>query len=223
MVVVMLVAVSCDKSVQPAIPSIGKEYFPLRVGYFQTFDVNEIRYQLRIPETFIYELKTQVVDSFPSEGGYTYVILRSKRNTANETWEYVDTWSARVNNREVVVNEENISFLKIKLPVSVGVTWNGNLYNDDEVQEYLLSDTHIPFAAGGQNFSDCIVVTQADSNDFIVFLDERQEIYAKSIGLVYKESTQFKFCTSTAEGCLGQQIIEDGVVYKQTITSYGVE
>jgi hypothetical protein len=151
------------------------------------------------------------------------VILRSKRNTPTETWKYLDTWSAQVNNREVVVSEGNVSFLKIKLPVSVGVTWNGNLYNDGGVQEYLLSDAHIPFAASGENFSDCIVVTQADSDDFIVFLDDRKETYAKGVGLVYRESTQLNFCTSTTEGCLGQQIIEDGVVFKQTITGYGVE
>jgi hypothetical protein len=200
-----------------------REYMPLSLGVFQVYAVHEIRYQLGVPETLAYQLKVLVTDSFPSAGGnYTYVLTRSKRETGGE-WNYLDTWSARVNDSEFVVNEANISYLKVRLPLVAGNLWNGNTYNVAGDDEYRLTDLQITQEAGGAVYPDCIYVLQADNEDYIVFLDQRHEIYARNVGLIYKEVTQLSYCTSTAQGCLGQQVIESGVVFKQTIMEYGIE
>jgi len=200
-----------------------QEYMPLRLGVFQVYEVNEIRYQLGVPDTFEYELKVLVTDSFPSaEGDFVYVLTRSKRE-AGGAWSYLDTWSARVDDSEFVINEENTSYLKVRLPLVKGSSWNGNSYNSAGVDEYSLTDFKVTHEAGGAVFPDCLYVLQANNDDYIVFLDQRHEIYARNVGLIYKEVTQLSYCTSTAQGCLGQQIVESGVAFRQTIKQYGIE
>jgi hypothetical protein len=49
--------------------------------------------------------------------------------------------------------------------------------------------------------------------------DERRNVYALNVGLVYREIIQLNYCTD--DTCLGQQIIEDGMEMKVAIKQYG--
>ena len=57
----------------------------------------------------------------------------------------------------------------------------------------------------------------------ISFFNQGQvyEIYARHIGLVYKEATVLEYCT--VGDCIGKQQIEKGYTLKQTLTAYGKE
>ena len=221
-ILVVLVVVSCDSSDETSPIDTGKDHFPLHKGHFQIYDVTETKYTLGVPETFEFELKTVITDSFANAGGnFTYVIHRSKRSSGETDFVDLDTWSARIDNREAVVNEENVPFLKIKLPIAKGREWNGNTYNTQVEDIYALEEVQTSFAVNGETFADCIVINQNDNQDFVVILDQRQEVYAKNVGLIYKEVTLLNYCTIGS--CLGQQQVESGVIYKQSIKSYGVE
>ena len=62
-------------------------------------------------------------------------------------------------------------------------------------------------------------MAQDNENDPIVKQDVRKSIYAKSIGLVYREITILEYCT--VGNCIGKQIVENGVILKQTLNNYG--
>lgn len=221
-VFVAITVVSCDSSDDDPLFDTGKDYFPLRKGFFQIYDVTEIEYTLGVPETLRYELKTAVTDSFPNaEGGFTYVIYRSKRSEGETEFTYLNTWSARMDTREVVMQEENIPFLKIKLPVEKNSEWDGNLHNAKGEDIYTLAEVNTAYTVNGQTYDDCIVINQHDNQDFVVFLDQRREIYAKNTGLINKEVKLLNYCS--VGPCLGQQQVESGVIYTQTIKSYGLE
>ncbi|MEO7992192.1 MAG: hypothetical protein ABI663_21755 [Chryseolinea sp.] len=214
---------SCDPSSIEKEADIGKDYFPMMKGHFQIYDVNEIIYTLGDPDTFIYQLKTVVIDSFlNSESTYTYVIHRSVRDDASEPWEYKDTWSSRLVNGQVIESEENIDFVKLVVPFEVGIKWNGNAFNNLEAENYELESSESK-TFNDVTFADCITIKQKDNQDFIVNLEKRSESYAKNVGLVYRENTQLFYCTDTNSGCIGQQIVDEGTIYKQTFVEHGVE
>ena len=86
------------------------------------------------------------------EGDYTYILYRSKRNESESEFSYLDTWSARMDSREAVMNEENIPFLIIKLPVVQDDEWDGNLYNTMGEDTYVLEKVKDPFNANGTSY-----------------------------------------------------------------------
>jgi hypothetical protein len=68
-------------------------------------------------------------------------------------------------------------------------------------------------------FDNTFTVEQEQNEDFFVFNDERREVYARDIGLVYKKVVQLGYCTD--DHCLGQQKIDHGFEMKLVIKQYG--
>jgi hypothetical protein len=217
---VFLALVSCDSGDDAGVPDRGYRYFPLAVGHYQLYDVVEIRYTLRDPDTARYELHVEMTDAFlNADGDSTYVVYRSKRLPGEVAWTYLETWSARRTSEELVIQEENMPYVKLRFPPYNGQIWNGNAYNTGERDDYQLDSLGQGQTRGAQHFDDCVTVLQHDNDDFIVFLDQRKEVYAANIGLIYKETTQLSYCTQP--GCLAQQLVEQGVIYKQWLKEYG--
>jgi hypothetical protein len=203
---------------------IGSDYFPLQTGRYQVYAVSEKHYsEGKEPTLSDYQLKVEVTDSFPNPGGgYTYVLNRSKRMDASEEWAVLDTWSARKTDAELVVNEENISYLKLVFPVKKGQTWNGNQYNSQNKDDYTLDNVDVPYTTpGGTTFEKSLTVNQENNDDLIVFHDIRKEIYARNVGLVFRSIVQLNYCST--ENCVGQQVVNEGIEYQQTIIDYGAK
>lgn len=222
--------ISCGSD-DPVRKDTGKSYFPLRKGWYQVYRVDEITYSLGVPETLAYDLRVVVADSFMNaDGNYTYVLHRSKRSNAATAWQNVDTWSVRLDDQEAVVIKENIPYVMLRFPIMEGSTWDGNVYNNQinpntntPEDLYTLAYAGKAYTTDDEAFDDCVTVILEDNQEFIVYFDKRMEVYAKHVGLVYAETTQLHYCTDTNQGCIGQQIVESGVIYKQTIQDYGME
>jgi hypothetical protein len=206
---------------ESTIPDAGTAYFPLEKGLYQIYTVNEIRYSSSPdPEVLNYEVLTEVADSFPSaQGQYVYVIQRKRRTAETDPWESMDTWSARKDKSEVIVSEGNTPFVKVKFPLRNDTRWDGNAFNSLGQDEYELKDIHQPMELSGITFENTMTVEQEHNNDIIVFRDERTEVYALDVGLVYKEIIQLNYCTD--DNCLGQQKVEHGSEMRMVIKQYG--
>ncbi len=221
--VILLAVVGCgeDESVKQLSDA---EYFPLRKGFYQVYAVHERNYQLQVEiENLTYQLKTEVVDSFVNqEGGYTYTIHRSKRNTPTDAWQFQQVWSVRMNAASVVVSEENVSFVKIVFPTIQLRKWDGNALNSFPADEYVLAATGKSYPLEtGITTGEYIQVVQEDSFDPVLFLEKRIEVYARNIGLIYFERTDLVYCSDADECAIGQQIIDSGTIYDQTLIEYG--
>jgi len=215
-------------------PVISEQnYYPLRVGDYRIYEVEETQITpFNVEEVFQYEIKTLVTDSFQNSAGtYSYIMSRYKREDQTAEWQSLDTWTARVDSKEVVVNESNISFVKLSFPVQTKREWNGNAYNNEPSIEFCDSDfpscdlyefgevKNSYETANGLDLDNTIEVIENNNPDLIVQYDVRKEIYAWQVGLVYREITVLKYCT--AGGCSGQQLVQEGLVYKQELTEYG--
>jgi hypothetical protein len=217
---VILALVSCDSGDEKGAPDQGHRYFPLAINRYQVYDVLEITYTLRDPDTASYELRVETANAFlNAEGDSTYVLYRSKRLPAEATWTYLDTWSVRRTAEELIVQQENTPYVNLRFPPYNGQTWNGNRYNAGEVENYRLDSLGQGQTRLGQHYNDCVTIVQRDIQDVIVFFDQRKEVYAAQVGLIYKETIQLSYCSQPE--CLGQQLVEQGVIYKQWLKEYG--
>ena len=197
------------------------DYFPLNRGIYQIYDVDETTYLSGGEvQALTYELKVHVTDSFPSEDdSHTYVLHRSKRSASGAPWNTLDTWSVRRKDSEYVVTEGNTPYVKITVPYYLDRRWNGNAYNTQGEDEYTYTMVDGSQVVNGMSFERALEVQQEANSDRIVFRDERKEIYAAGVGLVYKEVTQHHFCTD--DPCLGQEKIEHGTEIRLRIKEYG--
>ncbi len=221
-VAIVILAGACDDADESVPADIGLDYFPLQTGNYYIYNIEETIFSEVAPvQNLISQMKVEVVDSFPTpEGIYTYVLSRMTRDDENAVWQDLDTWSTRGNDREMIVNEGNVPYLKLTFPVRQGKTWNGNKYNNYGEDEYELTALGGSMEVNGTSFANTLTVTQELNDDIIVFQDIRKEVYAKGIGLIYKETAQLNYCTD--DNCLGQQIIESGTIYIQELAQYVV-
>jgi hypothetical protein len=212
---------SCSNEEDTMVLLQDHEYLPLQVGAYQVYDVTETTYTggpSGVTQT--YELRTEVVDSFPNtDGFYSYQIFRYKRPSATDEWTYSETWTATFTNREAIMQEGNVSFVKLDLPIVRNAKWNGNLYNTLGEDEYMFASMPSSFVAGVLPFDDVLEVVQNDDVDNIVGNDIRKEFYARGVGLIQKNYEVITYCT--VGDCLGQQQIESGVIRTQIIKEYG--
>lgn len=220
---VMVVAAACNDDSDSIITESGLDYFPLQTGNYYIYNIDETIYSEVAPvQNKIYQMKVEVMDSFPTpDGTYTYVLSRMTRDNETDVWLDLDTWSTRANNLELVVNEGNTPYLKLVFPLHEGKEWNGNKYNNFGEDKYQLTSFGEPFELEETNFENTLTVTQENNDDVIVYHDIRKEVYAKDIGLVYREIMQLSYCTNN--DCLGQQIIKSGKIYKQQLDTYVVQ
>ncbi len=204
--------------------SSDAEFFPLRRGFYQVYSIRETTYELlEIKDDLTYQLKTEVVDSFPNQqGGYTYTIHRSKRNTSTESWEFQHVWSVRMNSANVVVSEENVPFIKIVFPAVENRKWNGNALNNQPVDEYVLTKKGKSYPLENLEINgEYIQITQDNATDNITYLKKNEEVYVRNIGLVHREITDLVYCSDEDECIIGAKEIESGTIYEQVLVAYG--
>ncbi len=216
---------SCSESLEPDPGSIGLDHFPLAVGNFRDYGVQQITYRFSgSVDTVRFELRELAADSYTNEeGGTTFVLNRSVRNGPFASWVIDSVWSTRRTSFQAIQVENNQPFVKLVFPVAERKTWDGNALNGNQEEQYRMVNVFQPFspATGSEEHSNTITVIQSEFDDGITRIDQRKEVYALDIGLVYRSSKKVEFCTDP--DCLGMEIIEVGMDWQQTLIDFGAE
>ena len=225
-----LVIISCSDDEQVA-PDLGLDYYPLHVGNYSVFQVEETTITLSVEIKTSYELKVAITDSSINEQGVTtYSVIRQKRMNTSSNWENLDTWSCKVLNNRLVQNEGNVLFVKLIFPPSLNLMWDGNefnnlqgdgnLFTDNSSGKYVVSELNKPITLqSGFESDQTLTVVQNDFTDDIIGIDQRKEVYAKTTGLIYREVNQLQYCTSS--NCLGQRRVDKGFILTQSLKEHG--
>lgn len=226
LLLLMLVQITtaCDtKEVPPDPERVGYNFFPLALGLYSIYQVENVEYRNTGEEvTSTYALKAAVVDSFTNLSGTTsYIIHYFRRAADTDPWQFTRAWTARKNRTQAVVTEENVPFLKLSFPVKTGQDWDGNVLNSSNPDIYHIDSLSGRYITPAQDtiIGENLTVVQEDNQDYISQLDKRFEIYARDIGLIYKEDVQLNYCTDP--DCLGQEVVESGWEYRQYLVEYG--
>jgi hypothetical protein len=205
----------------------SEEYFPLQIGQYWIYNVTQTVYKEVEPKeaNSVFELKSEVVDAFENlEGGVTYVIHDSKRANSEGSWEYYQTWSAKSDEFKVVITESNVPYIQLTFPLYKNKSWDGNKLNTKEYDEYVVQSIGQNYRTSSVlQFNDCVVINEENYSDDVEDKDERLEIYARNVGLVYKKKIFLLYCNdgNFDFGCSGKLIISSGEEWIQELKSYG--
>lgn len=210
LLLIILVAVGCTKQTETYSTGLLSEYYPLQVG-------TSILYQLdsTVPAPFgtalvvkSYQAKDSVEAVYTDNQGRTnYRVFRFVRNAAGTSpWTFAATYVATLADNGVEYVDNNMRFLKLKLPLRDDYTFKGHTYIDTkslnsnvmylDEWEYEYRNVNKPYTINGKTFDSTITVFQHDETipdvPFTSSIPYQQrnygiEVYAKGVGLIYKD------------------------------------
>ncbi|WP_460910846.1 hypothetical protein [Spirosoma areae] len=212
----------CQSPVYEPLPA-DYEYVPLETGRYVIYDVQEQQFHPNSPpDQHNYQVKEVIGKTYVDvTGQMAYRLFRYRRPTDNQPWQADSAWSVRILNQEAIRTENSSDFVTLVVPVSEALTWNGNRYNALEPEAYTIRNVGLPYRVQDKQFATTLTVTgQTDST--LVSENKRLSVYARQVGLIYKEVTHVQYCTSSP-ACVGRYQIEYGSRQIYRIRSYGTE
>lgn len=221
-----LIFSACTESEEPDIEAIGYDFFPLEVGNYRIYAVNEIVWEANkiLPDTMIYDLKELISDSINAGGvELIYILQRWKRSITDPVWKLDSNWSTYRNAIQAVVGENGIPVIKLVFPLEESKSWDSNGLNESSPDDFQMSSVFSPYSNDFGMYESSVTVIQEEKLDSLIELDYRIEIFAKDIGLVEKVDSHLIFCQDPDVDCLGMKIVEEGRTLKQVLIEYGKE
>lgn len=228
----MLLAVAlfsaCNKS-DNSVTDFKRAYFPVDSGRYVIYEVDSVTwnsfYDPPRVDSAQFEVRESYGESFTDGSGIDLRrIERHRRADSISPWYLTDVWSAGIDNNRGIWNEENLRFIKLVFPPDKGATWHGNEYiNTNQGPDFLgdwdykIVDVDVPRTVNGITFDSTLsVLLYADSN--LIEKTVAREIYAKGVGLVYKEwmhLTKNRVDVQFPEGT------EDGFIVRMQVKAFG--
>ncbi len=215
---------ACTTStIEPDTGNTGYNYFPLETGRFMVYNVQETFYSLTAnPVVRNYQVKEVVSESYTDlSNEEAFKLLRYTRPDAAVSWTLDSVWTAKRTINRAIRTENNVDFVKLVFPAKDKQTWNGNAMNTRGEDDYQISVSKQPFTVNNQPYENTLMVLQQMDTISLVSRDQRMEVYAEDIGLIYKESVQLKYCAEV--NCIGKGQIVDGKTLYQQLYEYGKE
>jgi len=194
---------SCKDKADEYTVDYGYEYYPTDSGHYVIYDVDSIIYRNADPQAIdsvSFQLKELYAGTFfdTVQNQLKYRIEYQRRKTANDPWQNERVWYAVKEQTNMQRVENDIKFIKLIFPPRQNATWDGNIYAAKTGQfEYLNDWTYTyqnvdqPATINGQTFDKTLMVSHIGDSNLIELLKSR-EMYAKGVGLVYKEFVQME-------------------------------
>ena len=203
---VVMPFVSCKKETTTVqTPSI-EDYSPFVVGKYITYQLDSsvsINFGAAM-ETHTYQVK-YLVDAALNDADErpSFRIVRFIKKPSGAWDADASFWATPTSNGLEFV-ENNLRYIKLRLPIKDGFTWKGNTHIDtysinSEVKyldgwDYIYENVGVPETVGAYNLDEVLTVNQrdeiignpADPNSYSE-INYGQEKYAKGIGLVYRK------------------------------------
>jgi len=221
-VALCVTAISCEKKTEAVPTGELNEYMPLQTGKFIRYRLDSTLYVNfgQTDTTISYEAKDQVeeeiTDNLNRPGFRVIRYLRNIGSTSEADWSPTLSYSVIPTRESVEIIENNLRFLKLRIPVKEGYAWQGNTYlpatpfyslyqfsNDEdmEVWNYTYQDVSQSVVIDNNVYDSTASVVQiADSSnvpidfpDGLAYRNYWVEQYAKNVGLIYKEVAMWEY------------------------------
>ncbi|MFT5646622.1 MAG: hypothetical protein ACI976_001304 [Aureispira sp.] len=241
---------ACERIVETLAPA-NFDYYPIEVGKYKVYQIDSIvydEYNCTI-QTATYQIKeVTATETMDGEGAVTFIIKRYFRSTSADAWVLYNIWTEKIEDNQVQRVENNQRIIKMVSPMQEGRHWDGIVYirRDTLVSirggsidmfkdwdDFVCEDIEVGFIDTLSNiaYTDVAKIIHVDKTNNI----ERRfstEIYAKDIGLVYKEMRILDTQCRPLGTCIGNSNIidcigvewhikaEKGFVLKQSLVEH---
>ncbi len=213
----LLTVAACKKQREEFKTETIQDYTPLAPGKYITYQLDTFRYlPFSLKDTTItYQVK-HVVDALITDnlGRPAYRIIRYIRNKPQDKWLPDNSFMAVNTGSSFEFIENNLRFLKLKLPLKDGYAWKGNTYIDTyslnstvrylDDWDYMYENMHEPLTLGSFQLDSTLKVNQRDEiignpSDPNSYSEKNfgAEVYAKGIGLVYRKFLHTEYQPAT--------------------------
>ena len=200
---------SCSKDKDSYIDE-SKKYFPLEIGKQVIYEVDSIIWDdfTGTVDTHHYEMRWTITDTFRDNASrLCHTIEVELRDSTAMNWEMHHVMYVMANETRLEYQEENLRFIKLIFPIEDGRSWDGNVEistNSSEYQflqawKYTYAQTGQPYHNGILQFDQTVTVNAIDKEENIPKTDPyaykifAQEVYAKEVGMVYREMTYWVY------------------------------
>ncbi len=207
---------SCKKESETFTSAEVTDYYPLEVGKYITYDLDSTVYYINFGQqasVIHYQVQdrvdAQITDNL---GRPAYRIQRFIRKDASQPWAPNNTFMAVPTDNSVEFVENNLRYLKLKLPVKQDFSWKGNSFIDTysnytdvtylDDWDYIYDSVGVPLTINTITVDSTIKVYERDE-----FLGQDPSIpgtqyaeknysvekYGKGIGLIYREFLHWEY------------------------------
>jgi hypothetical protein len=217
-----IILYSCNKKDTSLNPTQLIEYMPLQPGKYIHYRLDSMRFiDFGQRDTVVSYDAKDVIDGEVTDnlGRQTFRVVRYLRDlssTNDEDYVAKLTYFVTPTRESIEVQEENLKFQKLRLPVNNGFNWHGNSFlpatpyfelfqfsNDEDINlwDYTYSNVNEQATINDNIYDSTVTVQQvADSSNVPIEFPEGlayrnywTETYAKNIGLIYKEVVMWEY------------------------------
>lgn len=229
-VFLFLISACTKKKITADSAVLGLDYYPTTSGKFVIYDVDSIVYTDLPKDTlnYKYRIKEKLADSFTDNEGKPAIRLERYIKRYNPLksydsipWTMLEVWMVNADQTSVQVRESNVRFTKLIFPIQEKAEWNGNANNT--LGELLYNFDYIdkPETINKITLEKVLLVKQKDDRTAISYKFSAEK-YAKGVGLVYRE-IQDLISNKVITIDPVEARIENGIIFKQTLVTYGYE
>jgi hypothetical protein len=198
---------------------IGSPYFPLEIGNFWEYTVDETTYFGENDfEVENYFYRDEISDFYLNEAREIIYLIERKKRYDGDNWTNEVVYTASIRGNRIIRNYNNQQNIILVYPAILNKTWDANAYNTTNELPYFVESTG-SYVVNTFAFPDAVKIRKSEEDDLITIRDNRYEVFARNVGMVESYDEVFRYCSRN--DCLGEQIIQEGRFTHLRLVNYG--
>lgn len=201
---------SCKEETEEAV-DMGYDYFPTEVGFYQIYkvdstvfdDFNDTIY------TYSYQVKMTIEEQLINDEDLQRFRWRKSTKTDTTNWTFCKNYSIDINKSNLQTVIEDVRYMNLVFPVSVGNTWDYNSMNTFDSLSSIYTDINFDKTILGENYTNCVEVTYQDDVNLIQEYVHIQ-LYSRNVGMIHRKDIYKEEQGSVSGYELEYQLIEYG-------------
>lgn len=208
---------SCDREVELPGSNNSFDFFPLIIGNFWTYEVEErIYFGENDFEDYSFYYRDQIRTVYVNDAGEQVFIVRRDRSEDNENWQFEVEYTLLIRENNLIMNLQNHPLVLLVYPPKDGLVWDGNKYRDATMDDFQLQAEEASNAGNAR-----VRVIQEQADDLITFRDNRYDVFEEKVGLTERYYEVLSYCSRN--DCLGDQLIDSGRITYMNLIDFGNE